>query len=522
MKKTTQIHIGGRHLYIDEDAYQKLNHYIEALKAHFAADGETGREIVEDIEQRVAELLENKLTNGKQAVTLEDVHETIGTLGKVEDFVYNDTEENRQEYDYGNRKDYRRFYRDSENYYLGGVASGLGKYFDIDPLWIRLAFVALVFLKGAGVLIYLILWIVVPKARTTAERLQMRGKPVNLTTIKNSVNEEYEKTRAGIESTVKSPAAERTRNSLENLMRAVGLIAVAVFKFFIGAIGIFFLIIGSIFLAVFIMFILGFTNLFGHVQLWNGVNFPDVGSFFANSGHYYMVVIALIVLVIIPIFALIYGGIKILFDVRTKHPVLRAFLLTAWILALILFITLVIVNVPNSPIEASGSQSDVIKTGKYPQMVIDVRDNTADKRIINYRVLGYRFDYSKWDEDLYYKPALSIGKSEDDQVHLTIEKQIKNVDPENSERYFDRIRYSWDQTDSALYLDEYYNTDEEDFWLFSKVNINLRIPEGKQITLAQKTCDILSPDQQKLYCRENSVVDKKCLISEEGVLIPAK
>ena len=66
----------------------KLNHYLESLKSHFAAEGETGKEIVEDIEQRIAELLENKITDGKQAISLEDVKEVIGILGKVEDFVY--------------------------------------------------------------------------------------------------------------------------------------------------------------------------------------------------------------------------------------------------------------------------------------------------------------------------------------------------------------------------------------------------------------------------------------------------
>ncbi len=91
MKKTIQINIGGRHFHMDEDAFHKLNHYLESLKAHFATEGETGKEIMEDIEQRIAELLEKKITDGKQAVSLEDVNEAIGILGKVEDFVYEGT-----------------------------------------------------------------------------------------------------------------------------------------------------------------------------------------------------------------------------------------------------------------------------------------------------------------------------------------------------------------------------------------------------------------------------------------------
>src|SRR5512147_415022 len=131
MKKTTQIHIGGRHFFIDEDAFQKLNLYLESLKRHFAGEGESGSEVVDDIEQRIAELLESKITQGKQAVTFNDVNEAISTLGNVEDFVFSD-EPSGQEV-YINRRDHRRFYRDPDNYYIGGVAGGMGEYFDIDP-----------------------------------------------------------------------------------------------------------------------------------------------------------------------------------------------------------------------------------------------------------------------------------------------------------------------------------------------------------------------------------------------------
>jgi phage shock protein PspC (stress-responsive transcriptional regulator) len=532
MKKTLQIHIGGRHFQIDEDAYQKLNHYLEALKSHFAADGDTGKEIVEDIEQRVAELLENKITNGKQAITLDDVNETIGILGKVEDFVYPDEKgSTHQEYEYHSRKDNRRLYRDPDNYYLGGVASGLGKYFDIDPLWIRLVFICLVFFnlaivpfsfKGVGVLIYVILWIVVPKAHTTAEKLQMRGKPVNLSTIKDSVSTEYEKVRSGVSGLSQSPAADRTRNALENLMRAVGLIFVAIFKFIIGAIGIFFLVVGSIFLAGLIMLLLGVSNVFGPVQVWNGFNLPDFASSFASSGHYYLVIISLIILVLIPIAALIYGGIKILFNIKSNHRVLRAFLLTAWILALILFITLIFVNSTNNGVESSGSQSTVIEISKYPRMHIDMRDNTENKKLTHYWVFGYQFNYSEWDEALYDNAELSIVPSEDQNMHLTVSKRIKNVGMKNSQRYLNRINYYWEQHDSMLYLDQYFNTDNDNFWMFSQVDIKLRVPEGQVIVISQNACNILEENQRNAYCYDNSLVDKSVIISSDGQFLLEK
>ncbi|HLO59301.1 MAG TPA: PspC domain-containing protein [Bacteroidales bacterium] len=513
MKKTTQIHIGGRHFFIDEDAFQKLNLYLESLKRHFAGEGESGSEVVDDIEQRIAELLESKITQGKQAVNLSDVNEAISTLGNVEDFVFNDDRPDQQEI-YTNRRDYRRFYRDPDNYYIGGVAGGMGEYFDIDPMWIRLAFVLLFFAKGAGLLIYLILWIVVPKARTTAEKLQMRGKPVNLSTIKETVNEEYEKVRTY--QTTGPDSGERTRNAVENIFRALGLVVVAIFKFIVAFIGVIFLVIGSIFLAGLIMAIFGFTGFFGHA--WNGVYVPDAINFFANSGYYYAAVIALIVLVLIPIIALIYGGVKILFNIKTKHPVLRAFLLTSWILALILFGTVLIVNIPNSPIEASGSNSSVIEPEKYPYLVINVNDNLEDRSVTHYRVMGMRFNYSRWDEALYDDASLNIERSPDKQFHLTVQKKIKNAQFNDSEDFLDEVRYNWDVKDSVLTLDKYFFTDDNDFWMFPRVDLILKVPEGQKIKFNRDACEMLTMDERQKYCEEVPP-GKKWMMSPEGALI---
>ncbi|MFO7369926.1 MAG: PspC domain-containing protein [Bacteroidales bacterium] len=521
MKKTVQIHIGGRHFQIDEDAYSKLNHYLEALKAHFKAEGETGREIVEDIELRIAELLENKLGNSKQSVTLDDVTETIGILGKVEDFSYADESADSKEDYHHDRKDYRRFYRDPDNRYLGGVSSGLGEYFDVDPLWIRLAFICLIFAKGVGILIYAILWIVVPKARTTTEKLQMRGRPVNLSTIKDTVNAEYEKVRSNVQGFSNSTSADRTRNALENAMRAIGVVIIAVFKFVIGAVGIFFLVIGSVFLAGLIMAILGFTNFFGHFQFWDGWNIPDYAAAFSVSGQYYLVIISLIVLVLIPVAALIYGGIKIIFGIRSNHRVLRAFLLTAWILALILFVTLVMLNVPKNAVKATSSQSTVIETAGINTVFLNTKDNTEHRKITHYRVMGLQFHYSDWDDMLYNRSELTLERSSDDKMHLTVSRNIRNIGMKHSERYFDRIDYNWSLNDSSVMLDEFFSTDDDDFWMFPDVELKLRIPEGQRVVITPEVCDMLAEDQRERYCTGDSMLTgKPCLISSDGLLRP--
>ncbi len=511
MKKTTQIHIGGRHFYIDEDAFQKLNHYLEALKNHFADDGDTGKEIVDDIEQRVAELLEARNSNGNQAITIDDVNEIIRTLGDVEDFNYDEGDDSGQFED--SRKYHRRLFRDPDNYYVGGVCSGLAEYFNIDPLWVRLAFVVLLFAKGLGLLIYVIMWIVVPKARSTAEKLQMRGRPVNLATIKDSVNEEYERAMAGYPNS-------RPGNGVDQLMRTIGMVIMAFIKFTLAVIGVILIITGSVFLAALLMMVLGFTNILGNIQFW-GFDLPQMSSFFSQTGHYYAALIALIFLILIPVFALIYGGIKILFNVRSNHPVLNAFLLTSWILALILFITLLIVNIQNSPVETSNTYSSPLPVKEYPRLRVEVIDNTDRSDLTHYKIFNYRFTYNRWNNALYNNPTLILSASSDEKFHLKMDRRIKNTICDDPDDFLDEIVYSWDLTDSVLYLNEYFHVEDEYFWMFAELDINLEIPGGRQIALSGKSCDMLDAKQQELYCR-SATKTNHWTMSTEGVLVEAK
>ena len=268
-----------------------------------------------------------------------------------------------------------------------------------------------------------------------------------------------------------------------------------------------------------IMVLMGFSNVFGHFQVWNGVHFPEISQLFASSGHYYLVVISLIILVLIPIVALIYGGIKILFNIKTKHPVLRAFVLTAWILSLILFVTLLIVNSTNYAVEATGSDSKVIPAADYPRIQIAVSDNTGDKKITVYRVFDHQFNYSEWDEELYSRPELILETSDDDAMHLTIEKKAKNVGMKNSQQYLDRINYNWEQQDSVLRLDKYLHTDEEDFWMFGEVDIRLRIPEGQVIMFTDDVCELLTYDQQYRYCSDSLLAGKSSVMTADGLML---
>ncbi len=191
MKITVSINLGGYSFNIDEDAYSELKRYLKNLELHFAGE-ESSSEILSDIETRMAELFRTKLTTYKQVITIADVNQVISVLGTPEDISDNKGTSARDKF---SSPGYHRMYRDPDHRLIGGVCSGIGAYWNIDPLIVRIIFVALILAGGIGVMVYLILYIVLPVARTTAQKIEMKGEPVNIHNITESVKMEFNEVR---------------------------------------------------------------------------------------------------------------------------------------------------------------------------------------------------------------------------------------------------------------------------------------------------------------------------------------
>jgi phage shock protein PspC (stress-responsive transcriptional regulator) len=197
MKKTFTINISGTVFYIEEDAYEVLNNYLVNLKKHFG-DSEEGKEIEADIEARIAELFNDKASEEKNVVTLDWVHDVIEIMGTPENFAEANGDEEPLP---GKQKPKRRLYRDPEHRVLAGVCGGMAVYLNMDLAILRIIVALLILVtSGTVLLVYLILWIAVPKATNTAQRLEMRGEAVTVKNIEhfikdevNSVKESYNK-----------------------------------------------------------------------------------------------------------------------------------------------------------------------------------------------------------------------------------------------------------------------------------------------------------------------------------------
>jgi phage shock protein PspC (stress-responsive transcriptional regulator) len=190
MKITVSINLGGYSFNIDEDAYAELKSYLRKLELHFAGE-ESSSEILSDIETRLAELFRTKITTYKQVINIEDVRQAISVMGTPEDISDNDGPSAREKF---SSPGYHRLYRDPDHRVIGGVCAGIAAYWDLELWVVRLIFFALA-MMGVGIIIYLVLYIVIPEAKTTAQKIEMKGEPVNIHNIKDSVKKEFDTVR---------------------------------------------------------------------------------------------------------------------------------------------------------------------------------------------------------------------------------------------------------------------------------------------------------------------------------------
>ncbi|MDR2684911.1 MAG: PspC domain-containing protein [Prevotellaceae bacterium] len=198
MKKTLTINLNGSVFHIDEDAFQQLNSYLNAVDKHFP--NAEDKEILRDIEARISELFSEKLSN-RNVVELADVEDVINVLGQPNQFSSGSEaadESTKEEPKQKTKKSARKLYRDIDHQVFGGVLAGLSAYFGFDVVWLRILAVVCVFFGfGSPILLYIIAWIIMPEAKTAAQKLEMRGEEVTVDSIKNFFESEQLRENAG-------------------------------------------------------------------------------------------------------------------------------------------------------------------------------------------------------------------------------------------------------------------------------------------------------------------------------------
>ncbi len=591
MKKVININFQGQVIPIEETAYEMLQNYVASLRNYFA--GEEGRdEIINDIESRIAELFGEQLKKGAACITDAEVTRIMNSMGRPEDFdaaeengSYSAKAENAgQSYssgpEYTEPEGKRRLYRDEQDKIVGGVASGLSNYFKIDPAIIRVLFVALFFGGGSGLLIYIllwiilpsrslvtnirkrlyrdteekviggvagglakyfdvspavprvifaapfilgiiasvfnsvywgfgflgsfgggtfimayiILWIVLPEAKTAAEKLEMRGEKVDLNSIRNTIVGDMEgvknkaaemgqelktsATQMGAEvkeafyskSSQLGPevgyAARRTGNGLGN---AIAILIKAFFYFIIGIIA-------------FALFMASIGLLVGGVSVYPLHEFILMGptQHFAAWG-------TMVLFLGVPVIALLVFIIRRLMGVRKSNPIIGYTFTGLWIIGLVSFFVL-IGSLNRSFLSQVGVREDVNISQPAGNMM---KVTLADDDVVIYDEWINMDGIMNITRDTLFLNTVKVNvvKSKDGLYHAHLMKISKGNDRVVAENLAQKISFPITQTDSILYLPAKFAVGRNEKWRNQKVVLVIEVPEGKYLELDESLDD---------------------------------
>ena len=488
MKKTFTINISGNVFHIEEDAFEKLQDYLLRLNQYFACQV-SGQEILQDIESRIAELLQEKLNTGQEAVTNEWVEEVMHRMGKPEDFMDSESAETCETTgtEAKGEKSNKRLYRDGENRVLGGVCSGLSTYFNFDPVFLRVLFVVLVFLGlGISVIVYLILWIVVPKAQTTAQRLEMRGEEATIPNIQRTIQEEVTEVKNSFSKFSKSGTFQKGKE----IANKVGHASVQVVKGFGRAFSVVFgslFILGGFIGLVTFLVSMAVGNSIVHSDsagIAPEVDFSGLLGFMVSPGMVSLAILLLVLLIGIPLLAILFVGTKLVFRYKTNNKLIGLGAFGIWLVALVALIALTAGQVSNF------SEKSTISAGKSLNCptckTLYIKLNTApEKMAVEKNVHFEDFILATIDDEkvLAGNPGLQIEATDANDFSVIIKRSTRGKNKAEVQTNLDRIEYNVTSNDSTLALNRYFMIGNQSKWRDQQVQVIVKVPKGKMIHL---------------------------------------
>ena len=511
MNKTININLGGFFFHMDETAYLKLKRYLDAVSRSLSEDPQGKNEIIADIEARISELLSEKITDERQVVNESDIEDIIAIMGQPEDYA--DAEEGYSQSSYSykrNNVNRKKLFRDGEDKFLGGVCSGIGYYLNLDVIWVRIAFILLT-ASGFTPLIYIVLWILLPEATTTAEKLQMEGEPVNIDNIEKKIREEFtnasEKIKNGaneISDKVKDAAnnvSEKVGNSfkkkkkknsgLEDILLIIGRVFTVLFKIIGKIIGVLLIFISSVTVLALIigMFSVGGFEAFG---LEEQLNYPPI--FFDTIIPEWLLSILILLLVAIPFVGLFVLGLRILSNnVKQLNKTVSLSLLGVWIIALLIVVF--------SFIDANAAFTKAEVFTKKTSLELQEKDTLKLKMVNNddlHFLYNFRRSSKKYDVDIdgiektyTNNIRVKIEKSKNDENYFLVKKQSYGKNRFKAEENAESISYQYNIENNTILLDAYFLSDFKTLHKDEKVTILFFLAEENTIYLDDSMASFL-------------------------------
>ena len=502
MNKTVNINLGGMFFHIDEDAYQKLTRYFNAIKRSLSnSSGQD--EIIKDIEMRVSELLTEKQKTEKHVVGLKDVDEVIAVMGQPEDYRIDEEGVGNPSTNYSSNSTSgsRKLYRDKDNGMVGGVLAGLGHYFGIDKVWLRIFFLIMFFAWGTGVLAYIILWIVMPEAKTTAEKLEMTGEPVTISNIEKKVREEFENVSDKFKNANYDEMGNRVKTGAEKIGSSLGDFIIAVLRVFSKILGVFLIIIGlftlvALFIAV---FTLGSSNL---VDVpWQG--FIEAGNF----TDYPVWIFGLIMFfaVGIPFFFLSLLGFKLLSpNLKSIGNIAKYTLLAIWIIAVSLAIAIGIKQASAFAIDGRVVAKENFNLKPTDTLLIKFKHNDNFAKNIDDND-NFKITIDSTGKDVIYSNNVSfkIAQTDTQSAYIQIEKEAKGKTLFEAKQRAEKIKYGYKIIGNQLVFDNYLLTDLKEKFRDQDIEITLFLPLGTLLKMDESVARYDQTDSDYFYWHPN-------------------
>ena len=475
MNKTVNINIGGLFFHIDEDAYQKLSKYFDAIKRSLS-NSSGKEEIMKDIEMRVAELLTEKQKSDKHVVNNKDVDEVVTIMGQPEDYRIDDeTTENNQTFTASSGK--RKLYRDKDRGTVAGVCTGLGHYFGIDSVWIKIMFLIFVFAGfGTGIVAYFVLWFIMQKAITTTEKLEMTGEPVNISNIEKKVREEFDSISNKFKSVDYDKMGNQIRSNSETAGNRIGNAFIAVFGAFAKVLGALIIVMSSITLFAICIssIILMFSSTMPNNFVFNFIHTPiSLDTPLWIQGLLFLLAFG------IPFFFLLILGLKLLVtNLKSIGNVAKYCLLALWIIAVGILSAIGINQVSQISSEGKVIQKQVININPNDTLYIKFKNNDEYSKNVNDRNDG-RIVEDNNVEVLYSNDVtIEVMKTDESLPYIQVEKLTSGRSITEAKSRAEKIKYNFKIIGNQLILDNYFLSDLKDKFKNQSVELFLYLPKG--------------------------------------------
>lgn len=527
MNKTITSNIAGYVFHIDENAYDKLDAYLNTIRSYFA-DSQGKDEIIADIEARLAEMLQERMTDAKQVVSMDDVNHVIQIMGQPEAFLEDDAETA----DWGESKSSsstlqpKRLFRDSEDQVGAGVLSGISHYIGLsDPIWLRLAFVISLFISfGTALIVYVVLYLIIPEATTTAEKLQMRGESVTVSNIEKRVNEELETVKGKWnELHGNNSAGKRVGNFIHRLFNLVVSLASGVIRLVGKFLGLIFLVSGLI----------GFASIvgtpFGLPTMISLGNDGAVSSFVVQdilenlvggSGMMWWAYACFVLAWGIPLLGLAYLGGRLLFSYRAKIRGFGVSLVLLWIIGVVM--SFAITSIVASDFSSQGTKTETVELSlnQDPNQVIDLRLNheLGDEEPTNeVDIFDINLVTSNNSTKLYGKPEFDINMAKTGGPKLVIKRLARAKHKEDATDRAEKINYGFLSNDTSILFNGYFELPDDELWRSQSVELELLLPVGYTIFLSEEMEQIIYDIDNVTNTYDGDMVGRRWIMTPNGL-----